>query len=100
MSQPWVPSTFSVFPAQGVTAYAPTNVYKNASSLASAIGLGNMSLTGSETDPNGGTLAVLLAETRGDGTHDARARLNPDRRRLAHDLLGLSEGRRPSRIAN
>ena len=71
VSQPWVPSTFSVFPAQGVTAYAPTNVYKNASSLATSIGLGNMSLTGSETDPNGGALAVLLAESMATGPHDA-----------------------------
>ncbi len=71
VSQPWVPSTFSVFPAQGATAYAPTNVYKDSSALASGIGLGNISLTGAETDPNGGTLAVLLAETTATGAHDA-----------------------------
>ncbi len=71
VSQPWIPTTFSIFPAQGFTAYAPTNAFQNSSSLASgALSRSNMTLTGSQTDPNGGSLAVLLAENTTSGVHD------------------------------
>ncbi len=96
MSEPWIPSTFSVFPVPGNTAYAPTNVYKNSSALASAMGLSNMTFTGSEADPNGGTFAVLLTETAATGTHDAPQTSIPIVAGAPVTLLGLSQGGRPS----
>ena len=70
VSQPWAPSTFGVIPVPGNTAYAPMNVYKNSAALASGLGLSAMTLTGSQTDPNGGALAVLLAENTATNVHD------------------------------
>ncbi len=66
----WTASAPTVFPAQGVSGYAPMNIFANSAALTAAgFGLSNMSRTGSQTDPNSGTLAVLLADSTATGAH-------------------------------
>ncbi len=69
----WVASAPAVFPAQGVSGYAPMNVFANSVNLSSGFNLsGAVILTGGQTDPNGGTLGLLMAETATTATHYAR----------------------------
>ena len=69
ISQPWVPSTFAVFPVPGNTAYAPTNVYANATAL-SCLTLGNDEDRIADR-PERRDVAVLLAESTATGFHYA-----------------------------
>ena len=69
---PTTPSVFTTPPGNGgVALYAPNNVYQNAVNLPTGMSNSALTLTASQADPNGGSLAVLLTETSTTTFHDA-----------------------------
>ncbi len=69
----WTASAPTVFPAQGVTGYAPMNVFASSVNLSAGFSLSSaVTLTGGQADPNGGTLGLLIAETATTAAHYVR----------------------------
>jgi hypothetical protein len=67
---PFTASAPTLFPLPGATTYAPNNLLAN-SDLGSSAGLTlyNMTTSGGQTDPFGGSLAVMIAETTANNSH-------------------------------
>ena len=77
VTQPLAPSVFSIFTLPGSTRQTPNNVFQNSVALTSGLTPLFVTLTGGQTDPNGGALAALVTETTATNYHVADQNSQP-----------------------